>query len=117
MEKSSVISLPAGSPKLLLALYEAIAHALGADGGDDDLCYDCTKVNISADLQDEIYEAYRAEYIDEYRRTPGSFDAEVAMLLARSGPKVDRALPMRHAEVFDGFLCNREGGPLDVQYL
>lgn len=70
------------------------------------LRYDCTKINVAANIQDGFY----TYYADKARETtPDISDNDtkigITMLLAMSGPKVDNNLKANEVEVFDGFIC------------
>ena len=86
-------------------LYNAVAREIGyADTSE--LYYDCTKINIAENIQDGFYECY-ARHARETNPNLNESDIRIGttMLLAMSGPKVDKALKANEVEVFDGFIC------------
>lgn len=89
----------------LMEFYNAVATEMGyADTSN--LKYDCTKIDIAENIQDSLYEYYTTT-AKETSPTPSENDIKVGitMLLAMSGPKVDKTLKVNEVEVFDGFIC------------
>ena len=89
----------------LVELYETIAKEMGhADTAE--LHYDCRKVNIAFNIQENLYDYYynNAKETDE---TLSDNDIKIGttMLLLLSGPKVDDALKANEVEIFEGFIC------------
>lgn len=85
-ELSKDISLP--------GLYESIGASLGVYT--DKLRYDCTKIDVSLNIQSNMFETFE-------RRYPGD---SVGMIWALSGPKTDRALPDDTVVLFNGFFLD-----------
>lgn len=93
---------------LLSDLYRTIALACGFPFDDENFRVDCTKVNIANNIQDNIYEAYRRKFPEEYAFNPAEFDTQITMQLCLGGPKVDKDLPENTVEVFYGAFDLRE---------
>lgn len=85
--------------------YDNVAREMGIEPTSKTQ-YDCTKINVAANIQDDFYEYYLAltKANDIY---PNENDARVGitLLLAMSGPKVNADLKANEVEVFDGFIC------------
>lgn len=84
-------------------LYDTIATEMGFVAVQD-LEYDCRNVTIAKNIQDGIYEKY-LELGREQNISESDVRIGVTMLLACSGPKVDKNLADNEVEVFDGFIC------------
>ena len=95
-----LISIP---PCSLVEFYNAVATEMGCTDTRE-LHYDCTKINIAANIQEDFYEYY-AKVARETDPTLSESDIRVGttMLLAMSGPKVDKSLKANEVEIFDGF--------------
>ena len=69
--------------------------------------YDCTKINVAANIQDKFYEHYHEI---ARKRDASMSESEIkvgiTMLLAMSGPKVDETLKENEVEVFNGFIIS-----------
>ena len=67
--------------------------------------YDCTKINVAANIQDKFYEHYHeiARKRDA-SMSESEINVGITMLLAMSGPKVDATLKANEVEIFDGFV-------------
>ena len=93
-------------PMSIVDLYNAAARQMGHKSTRD-LRYDCTKINVAENIQDDFYNYYydvakaRDESMPESEIRVG-----VTMLLAMSGPKVDKELKANEIEVFDGFIVS-----------
>ena len=98
--------------KTIEQLYAVIAREMGFDAEDKGVFFNCTKVNISKNIQDNIYEAYRIQHPDVFQQQPAAAEQQVTILLAQSGPKVSKELPDDTVEVFDGFICDADGNAL-----
>ena len=85
--------------------YDVVAKGLG-HFDTSELHYDCTKINVAENIQDNFYEYY-AELAKEKDNTLSDNDIKTGttMLLAIYGPKVDKALKKNEVEIFDGFIC------------
>ena len=77
--------------------YENVALVLGKDPFN--LMYECTKINVSKNVQDLIFEYYKAE---------GAQDYEICMRWCCFGPKVDETLEDFEVEIFDGFCIEED---------
>lgn len=97
-----LISIP---PCGLTEFYNAVAREIGYSNTSE-LQYDCRKINIAENIQDGFYQHY-AELAKETKPIPSENDIRVGitMLLAMSGPKVDKALKANEVEIFNGFIC------------
>lgn len=97
------ITLPNYKPMSIIELYEAAATEMGYTNTSE-IKYDCTKINVAANIQDGFYEYYLAliRENDIYSHE-NEARADITMLLAMSGPKVDQTLKANEVEVFDGF--------------
>ena len=93
------------NPMDIVDLYRAVAMKMGYKSTRE-LHYDCTKINVAPNIQDNFYEYY-AEYAKQMSpNLPESeINVSITMLLAMSGPKVDKDLKANEVEVFDGFIC------------
>ena len=80
--------------------YDYIANLMGHENTRE-FKYDCTKINIASNIQNNFFEFYR-----EMNPELPANEANVgtAMLLACCGPKVDSELQENEVEVFDGFI-------------
>jgi hypothetical protein len=97
------ITLPNYKPMSIIELYEAAATEMGY-ANTSEIKYDCTKINVAENIQDGFYEYYLAliRENDIYSHE-NEARADITMLLAMSGPKVDQTLKANEVEVFDGF--------------
>ena len=70
-----------------------------------ELKYDCRKINISENIQDNFY-VYYDNLARETDPTISENDIKIGitMLLIMSGPKVDNKLNANEVEVFDDFV-------------
>lgn len=84
--------------------YDTVAKGFG-HFNTSKLHYDCTKINISENIQDKFYEYY-AQQARETDPTLSDNDIRtgITMLLVNSGPKVDKTLKANEVEIFDGFI-------------
>jgi hypothetical protein len=92
-------------PCSLIDLYEAAAKEMGCTDTSE-IKYDCTKINVAENIQDGFYEHYLAliKENDIYSHE-NEARADVTLVLAMSGPKVDKSLKANEVEIFDGFIC------------
>ena len=92
-------------PYGIVELYDAVARQIGHTDTSA-LHYDCTKINIAENIQDGMYEYYltliREKDIYSHENEAR---ADITLVLAMSGPKVDTSLKANEVEVFDGFIC------------
>jgi hypothetical protein len=97
------ITLPNYKPMSIIELYEAAATEMGCENTSE-IKYDCTKINVAENIQDGFYEYYLAlvRENDTYSHENEAM-ADITLVLAMSGPKVDKALKANEVEVFDGF--------------
>ena len=93
-------------PCSLIEFYDAIATEMGYDNIND-LEYDCRKINIAANIQDNFY-SYYTDVAKRNDKTLSDNDIKVGttILLAMSGPKVDETLKVNEVEIFEGFICH-----------
>ena len=91
-------------PMSIIELYEAAAKEMDYPTTSETK-YDCTKINIAENIQDGFYEYYLAliREKDIYYHENEAM-ADITLVLAMSGPKVDKALKANEVEVFDGFI-------------
>lgn len=82
--------------------YDAVAREMGYNATDN-LHYDCTKVNVSREMQDSFYDYYTA--LARENLPEREIRTNITMLLLMSGPKVDDSFKGNEVEVFDGFIC------------
>ena len=89
----------------IIELYETVATEMGYTNTKE-IQFDCRKINVAKNIQDGIY-AYYLELIKE--REPYTSEsvirADITILLAQCGPKVNENLADDEVEVFDGFIC------------
>ena len=78
------------------AFYEVVASEIVSDLADKKVWrYDCTKINVANNIQDNFYDFYKSKGADE---------TSITMHLCQRGPKVDKKLGRNEAEVFFGFV-------------
>lgn len=101
------LTIPKGNYSIT-NLYDTVATEMGYTNTTE-LEYDCTEINIAENIQDGIYQYY-SDYAKEVGSTSSETDIRTAttMILAISGPKVDKELRENEVEVFEGFICNRK---------
>lgn len=93
------------APMCITDLYKAAAKEMGCKNANK-LHYDCTKINIAENIQDGFYRYYAAIARQQDPKLPESeINVSITILLAMSGPKVDKALKANEVEIFDGFIC------------
>ncbi|MFG6344835.1 MAG: hypothetical protein K1W35_13970 [Lachnospiraceae bacterium] len=101
-EKSKFVSLSDEQMKQILTpFYETVAAAAGYEVKQEDI-FDCTKVNVAANVQENIIAAYQ-------EKDTSLEKSSVISLLLMAGPKVDAGLPDNTVEIFDGYICKKEG--------
>lgn len=90
----------------LVELYETVAKEMGYLIPDK-LHYDCREINVSTEIQDGFY-AHYMELIKAEDPYMLEHDArcQITILLAMSGPKVDKSLKANEVEVFEGFIID-----------
>ena len=98
--KLTVTSTPCG----LTEFYDAVAREMGYQNTSE-LHYNCTKIDIAENIQDGFYEHYMALAMEETPLPESEINVGITMLLALSGPKVNKDLKANEVEVFDGFIC------------
>lgn len=89
----------------LLEFYDTVAREMGVTPTSE-IKFDCTKINVAENIQDGFYE----HYLDLIRENDiysheNEARADITLVLAMSGPKVDINLKANEIEVFDGFIC------------
>lgn len=87
----------------LVEFYDEVATQLGYDKNKVE--YDCTKICVAANIQDNFFAHYREENPE---LSESDLNTGVGMMLVCSGPKVDKSLKDNEVEVFDGFIINKE---------
>ena len=90
--------------KLLLQFYELVGNELGFDISDENIRYDCRKIEIAENIQDSIYSAYKSVYPEAFEKDYSGAVTEVAMILALSGPKVNKKLNDNMVKVEEDFI-------------
>lgn len=101
-EKSKFVCLSDEQMKLMLTpFYETVASMAGYEVKQEDI-FDCTKVNVAANVQENIIAAYQEKGTSLEK-------SSVISLLLMAGPKVDAGLPDNTVEIFDGYICKKEG--------
>ena len=86
--------------------YDAVAKGTG-HFNTSKLTYDCTKINIAPNIQDDFYEYYTAVARETNPElSENDIRASITILLAMSGPKVDKTLKANEVEIFDGFIID-----------
>ena len=94
-------------PCTIVELFDAVAKEMGYENPSE-IKYDCTKINVAANIQDGFYEHYTELIREDYANMPESeIRADITIHLAMSGPKVDNTLKENEIEVFDGFIQRR----------
>lgn len=87
--------------QVLTPFYETVALMAGYEVKQEDM-FDCTKVNVAANVQENIIAAYQ-------EKDASLEKSSVISLLLMAGPKVDYGLPDNTVEIFDGYICKKEG--------
>ena len=101
-EKSKFVCLADEQMKQMLTpFYETVASVAGYEVKQEDI-FDCTKVNVSANVQENIIAAYQ-------EKDTSLEKSSVISVLLMAGPKVDAGLPDNTVEIFDGYICKKEG--------
>lgn len=101
-EKSKVVCLSDEQMKQILTpFYETVASVAGYEVKQEDM-FDCTKVNVAANVQENIIAAYQ-------EKEAGLEKTSVISVLLMAGPKVDAGLADNTVEIFDGYICKKEG--------
>ena len=97
--------LISNAPCGLTEFYDEVAREMGYDDPSE-LHYNCTKINVAENIQNNFYEYYLAliRENDIYSHE-NEARADITLLLVMSGPKVDQTLKTNEVEVFDGFIC------------
>lgn len=96
--------LISSTPCHLADFYDAVAREMGVVITKE-IQYDCRQINIAPNIQDDFYEYYTTvaretnPELHENDITTG-----ITILLAMSGPKVDKTLKANEVEIFDGFI-------------
>jgi len=87
----------------LIELYDEVATLLGYNAK---VCeYDCTKINISQNIQDMFFRYYKELNQD---KSVNDVVMSVSMMLLCSGPKVNKNLTNYEVEILDGFIAKQE---------
>jgi hypothetical protein len=76
--------------------YRSVAQSAGYEEKEDTM-YDCCRILVAANVQDAIIEAYQEAH-------PNVEMSNIMMLLAISGPKVDRELAYNEVRIQTGFV-------------
>lgn len=98
--KVSIVNKPCG----LAEFYDEVAREMGIKPTSETK-YDCTKVNVAANIQDGFYDYYLAlTKANDIYAHENEARAGITILLAMSGPKVNADLKANEVEVFDGFI-------------
>ena len=87
----------------LVEFYDEVATQLGYNKNKVE--YDCTKICVAANIQDNFFAHYKEENPE---LSESDLNAGVGMMLVCSGPKVDKSLQDNEVEVFDGFIIKKE---------
>lgn len=87
----------------LVEFYDEVATQLGYDK--DKVEYDCTKICVAENIQDNFFAHYREENPE---LSESDLNMSVGMMLVCSGPKVDKNLKDNEVEVSVGFIINKE---------
>jgi len=85
----------------IVSFYDNVAQTLGFDK--DKVLYDCTKIDVSKNIQDNIYEVWEKM---------GAPDAEIAITWLNSGPKADDKLPDDTIRISHGFFRDHNNEPV-----
>jgi len=82
-------------------LYDTVAKELGYDVNNPDIHYDCRKINVARNIEENIYEHYKET--SENKDSP-DIEAAITMALLLYGPKSNQELSDDEVEVEDGFI-------------
>ena len=92
-------------PCSLIELYDRVATEMG-HGDPSVFTYDCRKINVAENIQDGFYEFYdKVAREKDSTLSTSDIKAGITILLAMSGPKVDKTLKANEVEIFEGFIC------------
>lgn len=84
--------------------YRSVAQSAGYEEKEDTM-YDCCRILVAANVQDAIIEAYQEAHLNAGM-------SNIMLLLAVSGPKVDKELAHNEVRIQPGFVGrknNKEG--------
>lgn len=87
--------------KNLGSFFRLVAETLGVPFDDEGFKVDCTKVNVSTDIQDGFYKTYRS-VLYGVGVSQTDIDAETSMLLIQRGPKAYSEFPPCTVEIIQG---------------
>lgn len=79
--------------------YDIVAEKVLSRPLNEDEVYDCTKIDVAENIQDEWFRHYGDDL--------GAPDYQIAMMLACYGPKVDSDLGIDEIIVYEGFISKR----------
>lgn len=89
----------------IVELYETVAMEMGY-ANTKELQFDCRKINVAKNIQDGFYAYYtELDKLIDPSANETDMRANITMMLAIAGPKVDEDLADDEVEVFDGFIC------------
>ena len=88
----------------LVKFYDRGAKTMGYSKVNN-LKYDCRKINIAPNIQENFFARYKEIILAKQPvMSESDINANITILLAMSGPKVDASLKANEVEVFDGFI-------------
>ena len=85
----------------IVSFYDNVAETIGLDK--DAVRYDCTKIDVSRNIQDNIFSVWEKM---------GASDLEIGMTWCNSGPKTDDKLPHDTINITHGFFRNENDEPI-----
>ena len=80
----------------IIELYDRIALTQGLDPRDDRISYNCSKIDVSQTIMDEVFECYKRDGVDEQT---------IAMWWVCYGPKANESLSEHEILISEGW-CN-----------
>lgn len=91
-------------PCALTDFYDAVAREMGYTNTNA-IRYDCTKIEIASNIQDDFYEYYTTTAREtDPTLSDSDITTGITMLLVMSGPKVSHDLKANEVEIYDGFI-------------
>lgn len=86
----------------LTSLYEAVAAQMGEDPQNDNIRYDCRKINVAQNIMDKMRDSAIQTFAD--RANERDIVYEFNMMWCLSGPKAVDYLNDNEVEVEEGFI-------------
>ena len=93
-------------PCTITEFFNAVAREMGYEDTSE-LKYDCTKIEISRNIQDKFFECYATMSRETNSKLlKHEITADINLLLSQFGPKVNPNFKRNEIKVFDGFIID-----------